>query len=452
MRLLRPWPLGLLALALASTGCDSGRKNPPDAVVRALNATAHYPSPLVLQRGPLETSPISLAFLGGDQRAWDEDTYNFHVRYTDLKTQQPVEVESFSKQISSGTWYTFVLYEKGGAVTHKVLESPPVTTDATDVQIQAFHAVEGIPSVDLYIVPSGAGVAGATPWGSLAFEGALAARTIAAGDYNLIVTEQGNPAHVLYTSSGFTLSAGAALTFTLTPDSGEGIQPFSVTVLNDTSSVLVDPSLPAQIRVINGASDRQPRDVAVNSQFTPPLFPGTIFATPTPYTPIAAGTDVPINVTPPGNPGVLEGTTALSPTSGASYTLFFTGPTGTLLPNVPLDDRRRVKSEAKIVFYDAASCLLCDLLVLPPGTDPNTIPAVDPVFGTDPHPTLTTGSIFPATQWEGSFDVVVRTAGTLTIVAGPTPITLKDAGIYGIILTDNPNGTTMDMTFIDDFK
>jgi hypothetical protein len=157
-------------------------------------------------------------------------------------------------------------------------------------------------------------------------------------------------------------------------------------------------------------------------------------------------------VTPAGNPGVLELTSSFSPASGGQYTIFFTGAAGTLTGNLPQDDRRRIKSQAKISFYDAASCALCDLLLLPPGTDPSTIPAVDPVFGTDPHVLLTPGAIVPVAQWEGSFDVVVRTAGTLTVVAGPTQITLKDAGLYGIILSDNPNGTTMDMTFIEDFK
>ena len=94
---------------------------------------------------------------------------------------------------------------------------------------------------------------------------------------------------------------------------------------------------------------------------------------------------------------------------------------------------------------------MCDLRILPPGTDPNTIPALD-VFGSDPHPYLSPLSIVPVTQWAGDFDVVLRPVGTLTIVAGPTRITLKDGGIHGIILTDNPNGTTVDMTFIDDFQ
>ena len=452
MRFRRLWPIGLLALALASTGCDTGRKNPPDTLVRVLNATANYPA-LAFKRGRAEIQPMTVDFLGGNQATWDVDTYNFHVTYVDIQAQKEVEVENFTKQISSGTWYTFVLYQKAGNVTHKVLESPPVTTAATDAQIQAMHAVENAPTVDFYIVTAGAGVAGATPWGTLAFEGTLPVRNVAAGDYQVVATEPGNPAHVLYTSPGFTLSAGAAVTFTLTPDAGEGIQPFSMTVLNNTSSVFVDQSLPAGVRVINGAYDRQPRDVAFNSQFTPPLFSGTVFVTPTPYMPLTPGVDVPINVTPPGNPGVLELTSAFSPTSGASFTVLFTGPTGALFPNTPQDDRRRVKSQVKLSFYSVSSlCGDCDLLLLSPGTDPDTVAALDPFFGTDPFPQITPAAVVPVTHFPGDYEVTVRRQGTLTIMSGPTAVTLKDSGLYGIILSDNPNGTTVDMTLIDDFK
>jgi hypothetical protein len=451
MRFRRLWPLGLLALALASTGCDSGRKNPPDTLVRVLNATSNYP-PLAFKRGPAELSPLTVDFLGGTQATWDTDSYNFHVTYAD--NGQEIEVETFTKQISSGTWYTFVLYEKGGSVTHKVLESPPVTTAATDAQVQAIHVAENAPAVDLYIVTAGTGIAGATPWGTLAFESTLAPRTVAPGDYQIVAAEPGNPAHVVYTSPTLTLSAGAAVTFALTPDSeGAGVQPFSMTALNDSSAVFVDQSLPAAVRVINGAYDRQPRDVAFNNEFTPPLFPNTVFVTPTPYLPLTPGADVPLNVTPAGNPGVLELSTAFTPTSGASFTVLFTGATGALIPNAPQDDRRRVKTQSKLDFYNVSSiCVTCDILMLPPGTDPNTAPAVDPNFGTDPYLPISPGSVVPVTQIPGDYEITVRTQGTTTILSGPTKVTLKDAGLYGIILSDNPNGTTVDMTLIDDFK
>jgi hypothetical protein len=452
MRFHRLWPIGLLALALASTGCNAGRKNPADTVVRVLNATANYPA-LAFKRGPAEPSPLRVDFLGGDQATWDVDTYNFHVTYGDIKTQTEVEVESFSKQLTTGTWYTFVLYQKAGNVTHAVLESPPVSTTATDVQVQAIHAAEGAPTIDVYLVAPGADITGLTPWGTIAFEHSLPARNVAAGDYEIVATEAGNPAHALYTSPGFTLSAAANVTFAFTPDSGDGIQPFSMTVLTNTSSVLVDPSLPAALRVLNGAYDRQPRDVAVNNVFTPPQYPGAAFVTPTPYLPVTPGTDIPITVTPAGNPGVLELTSTYTPTPGTSNTMLFWGDTGALIPTFPQDDRRRVKSQVKLSVYDVAgSCALCDLLMLPPGTDPNTIPAYDPLTGLDPHPTMAPGTIVPVNQWAGDFEVTVRIQGTQTIVSGPTPITLKDAGLYGIVLSDNPNGTTIDMTLIDDFQ
>jgi hypothetical protein len=452
MTFRRLWPIGLLALALASTGCDSGRKNPPDTLVRVLNATANYPA-LSLKRGPAEVQPLVVDFLGGNQATWDTDTYNFHVTYFDLGTQREVEAEQFSKQVVTGTWYTFVLYQKGGLVTHAVLEAPPSSTTATDAKVQAIHVVEGAPTVNFYLVAPGTDITGATPWGTLPFEGTLPQRTVPAADYEVVATEAGNPAHVLYTSASFTLSAGANVTFALTPDSGEGIAPFSMTVLNDTSSVFVDPSVSAGLRVINGAWDRQPRDVAINSEFTPPLFPGTVFVTPTPYLPVPPSNDLVINVTPPGNPGVLELTGDLIPIPGAKYTLMFTGATGALILNLPQDSLRRIKSQAKLNFYDVAgSCGLCDILLLAPGTDPNTQPALDPIFGTDPYPQTSLAAIVPIIQFAGDYEVTLRISGTQTIVSGPTPITLKDAGIYGIVLSDNPNGTTIDMTLIDDFQ
>jgi hypothetical protein len=456
MRFRRLWPLGLLALVLATTGCNGGRKNPPDAVVTVLNATANFP-PLTFWRGPIRLNPIDqplqVDFLGGQRATWDEDTYNFHVSYLDLQSQSAVEVDNFAKQVVTGTSYTFVLYQKAGTVKHAILESPPLALTATDAQVQAIHASEGVPSVDFYLVPEGTDVTGTTPWATLAFEATLPPRHVAVGDYEVVATEVGNPTQVLYMSTGFTLSAGAEVTFAVTPDSGEGIQRFSVTALTDSSAVLVDPSLPAKLRVINGATDRQPRDVAVNNEFTPPLFSGTAFVMPTPYLPVTAGIDVPVTVTPAGNPGVLEVTSAFSPQSGSAYTALFAGPTGGLVLYTPLDDLRRVKSQAKLNFYDVAgSCEVCDLLMVTPGTDPNTIPAYDPFTGLDPHPYVTPGSIQPVVQWPGDFDVIVRIQGTQTIVSGPTRITLKDAGLYGIILSDNLNGTTIDTTLIDDFQ
>jgi Domain of unknown function (DUF4397) len=454
MTFRRLWPLGLLALALASTGCNSGRTNPPDTVVRVLNATANYPQ-LFFKRGSRDPAPIQLDFLGGSSpTTWDEDTYNFHVTYGDVATRTEVEAHAFTKQIATGTWYTFVLYQKGGSVTHAVLEAPPVTSSATDAQVQAIHAVESVPTLDLYLVAPGGDVSAATPWGTVAFEGTLASRNVPGGDYELVATEQGNPAHVLYRSGAFTLQAGSATAFAIAPDAGEGIAAFHVAAVSAAgSTVLVDPSVQAAMRVINGADDQQPRDVALNNQFTPPLFPSTVFATPTPYLPIAPGTDVPLNVTPAGNPGVLELTGVVSPGSAAKYTLFFSGAAGALFMNLPQDNLRRVKSQAKVTFYDAAPRVpIVDVLILPPGTDPGTIPALDPFYGTDPNPSVTPGSIVPQTLWAGDFELTLRIALTTTVISGPTPITLKDAGLYGIVLSDNPDGTTIDMHFIDDFQ
>lgn len=456
MTLRRLWPLGLLALALASTGCSNGRTNPPDTLVRYLNVAPTYPQ-LFFKRGQTQLIVLptqqQLPYLAGAQDTWDTDTYTFHVTYVDSATNAEIEADSFTRQIASGTWYSFLLYEKAGNLTHAILESPAVPVSATDSQVQAFHANENVAAVDLYLEAPGADISAATPWGTVSFEGTLAPRKVPAGDYELVATEQGNPAHILYTSLMFTLGAGSDTTFVVTPDAGEGIAPFQVTVLSSSGgTVLVDQSLPGAIRVINGAYDQQPRDVAFNNEFTPPLFPGTPFATPTAYVPMATGADIPINVTPPGNPGVLELTGTFSPVPGAAYTLFFTGATGALIMNLPQDDRRRIKSQAKLVFYSAAgSCAPCDFFVVPAGTDLSKLPASDGYLTV--YQQVSPGSVVPAPPlWAGDWEAVVRLPGTQTIVSGPTPITLHNMGLYGIVLSDDPNGTTIDMTLIDDFQ
>jgi uncharacterized protein DUF4397 len=455
MRLRRLWPLGLLLLALASTGCGSGRKNPPDTTVRAINVVPSFQS-LAFRREQLTASNLSvlLGYQAGTSpdETYDEDTYTFYVASATIGTGQSVDRDSFSYKVVAGTLYTFVFMESGGAVTHTVLESPRLTSSATNAQVQAAHGVETLPTVDVYLEAPGTDISSATPWGTIGFKESLASREVPAGTYELVVTEAGNPAHVLFTTESFELGGGVSNTFVLSPDAGEGIAPLNVLLFNGTGSTpLVDDSYPAYMRALNGATDQAPRDVAVNNQFTPPLFPAAPFAMPTSYQTLAAGASIPINVTPVGNPGVLELTNAVSVAPAKAYTTFFTGDAGALALNFEQDNRRRIAGQATITFYDAAPVGPdVDVLILVPGTDPNT------VNGFTTTTSVTPGSVQPASMAApASYEIWLRTfSGTVTpgaILAGPVSVTLADKGLYGIVLSNDANGTSIDMTLIDDF-
>ena len=448
MTLRRLWPLGLLALALASTGCSGGRKNPPDATVRVLNVAPSFSS-LIYRREQLtgNNPPTTLAYQGaGGDFPYDEDTYDFTVAVPDLTTAALTkDADTFSHALVAGTLYTFVYLESGGNVTHVILESPRIASDTTNAQVRALHADEGLPSVDVYLEAPGTVIAGATPWGTIGFKESLPQRAVPPGDYELAVTEAGNPANVLFTTQTFTLGAAGSTTLVLSPDAGEGIAPLNVVLLNAVGATpLVDPSFPASVRALNGATDQAPRDVAFDGQFTPPLFAAAAFGAPTSYQPLASGATLTVNVTPTGNPGVLEVTSSVVPVAATVYTTFFTGDAGALnLLFVP-DDRRRVLGQAKVTFYDAAPVSTgAEPLFLAPGTDPATAPLTSTL--------LTPGGVQAMGLAPGTYELWLRQYFTTTILGGPVTVSVDEKGLYGIFLSNNADGTTIDIKLIDGF-
>ena len=129
-------------------------------------------------------------------------------------------------------------------------------------------------------------------------------------------------------------------------------------MLQDGSAVIYDRNVTSELRVINAATDTVPRDVAINSVFSPPLFSAAPFAEPTAYAPVALGAQT-LNVTPVGNPGVLELETQIAPTPAQRMTLMFTGPAGALLYAVIADDGRRIQGEAKAELHERGDAIPC---------------------------------------------------------------------------------------------
>jgi hypothetical protein len=434
----------LAALALAAVGCDQGREAPPDTVVRVVNVAPGFPS-LYFRREqiPGDTGQ-ELGFKNGVERSWDEDTYDFFIFVRDLASNTLQQHRTFVKHVQAGTLYTFVLAQVGSAVQELILEVTPPASNATDGQVVGAHAAEGTPPVDVYVEKTGTDIAGAQPWGAnVAFLGTIAPRNLASGDYEITLTPAGNRATVLYRSQSFVVNAATSTARVITPNGGDSTVPLSVTLAQSTFAELVDPSAVPQMRVINAATDGAPRDLALAGQFSPPAFSAVPFATPTPYQPIAAGTDVPVQVTPPGNPGVLELDQKISPTAARLYTLMFSGDAGALTQVFRADDVRPIIGEAKISFYNAAPQFdALDLVIVSAGVDPNSVSGVA---------TLAPGNVGvyqPAVP--ESYNAYLRKSLTTDIVAGPFPVTFAAGGIYGVLATNGPDTATATITFFQE--
>jgi hypothetical protein len=431
---------GLVCAAIALTGCDDGRQTPASVGVRVVNVAPGF-GELGFRREQND-DVTNITFKGAQEISYGADTYDFFVFQRAL-TSAASRSWTFSAELKEDHFYTFVLSEVAGEVEPIIMDI--TAAPENEAQVYAVHAGLGLPAMDLYLERPGVGIAGATPRATLNAQGTMAPRTLAGGDYEVWLTAAGDPSNVLLASGTITLPAGITSGLIVAAEGDQAAPEVSVVLAQPSSSLVYDRNEPGELRVVNGATDMAPRDFAVHSQFSPPLFANIPFGEPTSFAPIAIA-QVPINVTPVGNPGVLELSGVFVPGPFVRSTLLFSGPAGTLTHLVATDDGRRIHDEAKLLFLNAATQFpSVDYIVVEPGfTDlANVIPIV----------TLAApGSGFTYFPFApGDYDLYLRQTGATTILSGPTRITLAAEGIYGVLGVNGPDTATASLRFFDDF-
>jgi hypothetical protein len=442
MKLRHVASVGAVCAVLALTGCDEGRKNPGEVGVRVINAAPGF-GELVFRREQRDQQyePATLSFGGLQEYTFGVDTYDFFVNEVLLTSDAP-RAWTFAAQLQANRAYTFVLTQVAGEVVPVVLEN--AAAPATEAQIQAVQTDADLPAMDLYLEPQGVGIAGATPRGTLSAQGQLAPRTIASGDYELFLTAAGDRTNVIMASTAFTLPANVTSSFIVMPASGQPPRP-TVLLVQPGSTVLYDRNVTGEIRVINGATDAAPRDFALNGQFAPPLFSAIPFAQPTAFATLPAVSQT-VNVTPVGNPGVLELNTSITGLANLRTTLLFGGPAGTLTHALVTDDGRRLMNDAKLTLLNAASQFpAVEFVVTEPGGDPSNTIAFEALVS--PGASLAGYSRVPP----GQYDLYLRQPSTSNLLTGPTRLNLAAGGIYGVLATNGPDTATAVITLFDDF-
>jgi len=433
------WSIAIL-LSLALMGCDEGRKTPANTQVSFVHAAPNQ-GPIDFRRE--EKLEANLDYLGSSSTSFNVDTYDFHFDVTPAGAE-PERLVSFSHDLVVGTDYTIVATEIDGRFQEVVLEAPTLEADSTNAQIASVHLAPMLGAVDLYLVAPGTDPVSAVPLGTLSFTEDLAPGPADAGEYELILTEAANPAAVLLRSTTFVLSPGLSIQFTIVDGADVGFAPLAVIVSGDISFSFVDQDLDSSIRVINGVADRSSIDVGIDGDLSPPLISALNFASVSDYVIIAPGNHT-LTASPAGNPSVilLDFPFAIDP--GRFGTAFIANDPAAATASYEMDDYRPLAGEAKIGLYDAVQLIqIIDVYIAPPGTDLNTIaPTVGLASG---------GAAQNVRIAQGSFEITVRTGGTDTVLAGPTPITLNEGGFYGVLITDSVGGATVELTFFDDFN
>jgi hypothetical protein len=432
----------LAGAALLLAACDDGRQAPPKTLVRVANVAPGF-AELTFRRERDTRAAATMQFKSTQEFVYDADTYDFFVTDRTLTPDVPNREWSFQAEVTAENRYLMVLTEVGTDVQPVVMEMP--TVPPADAEFLALHAAGGQPAMDLYLERPGVGIAGATPRGSFNVQEQIPRTGLQSGDYVLTLTAAGDPANVLLTTETINLPATSAAVFIVVPEGGHGSEQISVMMLvQGTATMLYSIDSTSEVRVINGATDRASRDLAVDSQFSPPLFSAIPFGEPTAYAAVPVRSDVKMNVTPVGNPGVLELDLTYVAIPVQRATLLFTGPAGTLTSTTAADDGRRFHTEAKLRFANVATqWTAVELVLTNPGVDPNL---VAPLAASIPGAISSYLSLPP-----GAFDLYLREFNTLNILAGPISIDVAAAGLYGVLAADGPDTATAEPLLFDDF-
>jgi hypothetical protein len=433
---------GLACAVLLVAGCEDGRQPPPKVVVRVANVAPGFAA-LAYRRERDVNNAATLEFKTTDEFLYDVDTYDFFVTDLTLGPDLANQEWTFSPELKADHGYLFVLTEVGADVQPVVLEIP--TAPPSDARFGALHAASGQPPMDLYLERPGVGIAGATPRGTFNAQQQIPLTPLQSGDYELTLTAAGDPSNVLLTSQTISFPAASTGTFIVVPEGGQGTEQISVMFLvAGTGTILYSTDSTTELRVINGALDRVPRDFAIDSQFSPPLFSAIPFGEPTAYTPVPIRSDLKVNVTPVGNPGVLELDQTFSGVPVQRASLLFTGPAGTLASLTGVDDGRRFHTAAKLRFGTVASQFSAiDLVITNSGVDPNLVASASSLI----TPGVSAYVLLPA----GNFDLYLRQFASLSILAGPIPVSLSAGGIYGVLAVDGADTATAGIVLFDDF-
>jgi hypothetical protein len=152
-----------------------------------------------------------------------------------------------------------------------------------------------------------------------------------------------------------------------------------------------------------------------------------------------------LNVTPVGNPGVLEIDQTFAGPPGQRATLLFSGAAGTLNPTSVVDDGRRLNLEAKLRFMSAVSQFFAvDFVITFPDGDPNSASTQASLAA----PGITS-SYTPLAP--GDYDLHIYQSGTATRLSGPTRFSVAAGGIYSVLAVDGADTATVGVRFLDDF-
>ncbi len=344
----------------------------------------------------------------------------------------------YDLQLQDGDEFLLVLHGTLDAPQLDVIETALIDEDEEYGQIGFLHYATRAGAVDMYLTDEGEGIYASVPVAT-ADQGHFAGMyTIDEGEYELRFTLSGDT-EVLYDAGEVDVDEDSNSYYVLI-DYVDSDSDTSLVVLELSDSgpslQLVNDSIPAELRFVNGIADYPSVDVYLGNTSGEPLFSDVAFGEGTDYIEVEAD-DYSLNVTPHGVTDIFLYESPVSLTPGDLLSLVSSGLAldDDVTGNLIADSLRSIAGGAQLSFVHASpSNENLDIYLLLPG---------QPV--TDASPVVSDLAFllaFDDTVDAGLYEIVVIQSDNEATILGPIPVSLQEGDNVDYYLLDSVGGGT----------
>ena len=389
-------------------------------------------------------------------------------------TTDPIDLGgSFSQDFGRDRDYTVFAYGTLNDVRTFVIDEPSDKGDLDDdfIEWQMVNAAPNLPAVDVYLTAPEAHITSAEKVATIDFGGKttpsklkLFPRSdVTDEDAALIVDmtfelRDPNTGARLYNSGKIRVGEQTRLLFAVARNIGPGPSGLVLMGLDGNTSTMQDADDQAVVRVVHVSSDTPALDVIRGSSFNTPLARNIAFRDHSSYVNIPTG-EVDLIAVPTGGTNVFLFVEEFAALRGGAYSAYAVGPLATVDARVLTDDRRRVPTQSRFRFLNAAPSQQdgdgVDIYVTLPGqtldfdsTDDTDTKDDAAQFRRATTLTFSFSSDY-VTLKSGTYQVRVAATGTSRMLLD-TQITVNDGSVQTYVLNDDPDTAVLELMPVDE--
>lgn len=398
--------------------------------IQVVNAVADSPSLTFL----IEDATLAVLPYGQASAFTSLDDGSFEIRALFANVdQESTELYDENVRVEDGEQTTVILAGTVAAPIEIIVNAvnPDVATDTAELIVLNSA---GLGALDVFLTEPAAPLA--DPLASVAANTASEVIATASGTSRLRVTTAGSDT-LLYDSGDFEFTGGNRAFLHLRPNFGPASGGITAELINATATIgFGNQTLPSSVRIANAIADEPAADAQLTgseNSVSLVAIPANSFSASNLFAPGA----IDLAVTLQTDPGTQFFADTAILNGGEQRTLLVAGLFGdnSTIGRLTLDPVRPIATVAQLnVLHGSISSVAIDVYILSGGeTTTDTTPDIAGL-------TILANSNIQVIP--GTYDLVITEAGQTASLAGPMSVTLNNALIYTLLVTDADGGGT----------